>query len=159
MQILVLAGFISSIGSLTSPVFRGIGKPKINTICQIARMAVLFATIYPFSLRWGIVGTSLAVFAGYFISSIAYCFMAIKITRCKVLSFSKIVAVPIICTVFMVLIVFFLKSSFQIIGVFQFFLLVATGIISFLFSIYLCDRCLNYGIQKLVKEDLLFRKH
>ncbi|MBU0580183.1 MAG: polysaccharide biosynthesis C-terminal domain-containing protein, partial [Candidatus Margulisbacteria bacterium] len=87
MQVLVFAGLVRSIGS--TPIFSSVGKPKIETKWQMVRLLVLIAFIYPFTVCWGILGTSLAVFLSSFVSTIGFNYMAIKLTRCEIKEFVK----------------------------------------------------------------------
>jgi O-antigen/teichoic acid export membrane protein len=56
IRALALAGLVRSIASTTVPVFYAAGKPRIETKWQMVRLLVLAALIYPFSIKWGILG-------------------------------------------------------------------------------------------------------
>jgi len=154
VQVLVLAGLIRSIAATTGPIFHGVGKPKINTMWQTIRLIVLIALIYPLSMRWSIMGTSLAVIISIFVATIGFSFEVIKITKCGAGNFGKLIILPLINGGLMVLIIFVLKSSIQLNGFLKFFFLIGVGFMSYIFVTYLFDKFLNYGIQKLIKERL-----
>jgi len=62
MQVLVFAGLIRSIQATRGAIFHAIGKPTIDTRWQVVRLSILAFSIYPFTIRAGIIGTSIAVF-------------------------------------------------------------------------------------------------
>ena len=112
------------------------------------------AFIYPLSIRWGIVGTSAAVLLSLIVSTAAYSLTVVKVTECGARNFGRLIALPLISTVIMVSLVFGLKSTFNTIGIGQFILLVAAGVLVYAGITYLLDRFFNYGISRLVKESL-----
>ena len=59
---LVFAGLIRSIQATRGAIFHAIGKPTIDTRWQVVRLSILAFSIYPFTIRAGIIGTSIAVF-------------------------------------------------------------------------------------------------
>jgi len=154
MQVLVLAGLFRSIAATTGPIFHAVGKPKIDTRWQIARLFVIAVLIYPCTIKWGILGTSVVVFLSIFVSNIGFCFMAIKITRCGIKNFSKTIALPLINGIIMIISIFAIKMSINTSGFLGFFSLVGIGILISLSITYLFDRYLNYRMQLLLKENL-----
>ena len=156
IQVLVLAGLIRSIAATTGPVFYGVGKPEIDTVWQIVRLIVLIILIYPFTMHWGILGTSIAVLLSILISTIGFSYRVIRITKCGIGNFGKMIILPLSNGGFMLLIIFISKGSIQLTGFFQFFILIGLGFITYIFVAYLFDRFQNYGIQKLIKERLAF---
>jgi O-antigen/teichoic acid export membrane protein len=156
IQVLVLAGLARSIAATTGPIFHGIGRPRIDTIWQVIRLVVLIALIYPFTMRWGILGASISVLFSILVSTIGFSFMVIKITRCELKNFGKMIVLPMLYSMIMIVVVIILKDSMQLIGVLEFFLLVVVGVISYFFLAFLFDSLLNYRIKKLIREKLDF---
>ena len=156
IQVLVLAGLVRSIAATTGPIFYGVGRPRIDTMWEIIRLIVLIALIYPFSMRWGILGTSIAVLFSMLVFTFGLSFMVIKIIRCELKNFGKMALLPLLYSMIMVVIVVVLKSSMQPIGILGFFFLVGVGIISYFFVAFLFDSLLNYRIKKLIKQKLDF---
>jgi O-antigen/teichoic acid export membrane protein len=154
LQVLVLAGLLNSIGAIAGNVFQGIGKPQINTKWQLIRFFVLAASIYPLSIRWGILGTSVSVVLSLMVSTVAFSFMVVKITECGWKSFSKLIILPLTSAAIMVLSTFGLKAILGTVGIGQFILLVLAGISAYLSITYLLDRYFNYGMCSLIKESL-----
>jgi len=156
IQVLVFAGLIRSIAATTGTIFHGVGKPQINTLWQTIRLIILIALIYPFSMKWNILGTSMAVLCSIIVAAFGFCFMAIKTTKCGAGNFGKILFLPLINGSLMVLIILIFQSRIQPVGFSKFFFLVVLGFFSYIAVTFLFDRFLNYGIQKLIKKRLIF---
>ena len=153
-QILVFAGLLRSLVSTCGPLFHGIGKPKIDTYCQIIRFIGLCAVIYPFTLQWGLIGTSIAVLFSIAIATFCFCFMAIKVTKCKISDFGKIIGLPILNTIVMILIVFVVKLKIPLYGIFQIIELVGICLLINLIFIYIVEKFHNFEMLKLIKSTI-----
>jgi O-antigen/teichoic acid export membrane protein len=160
MQVLVFWGIIRSIGATVGPVFYGMGKPEINTKLQFIQLILLAILIYPLSIRWGILGVSLAVVFAALIANLGSVYMVIKITKCGAHNFYKMIALPLISLAIMVLSTSILRKYWlDIGGISQFFLY---GIICI--SIYPCiayffDRFFSYGMEYPLKKALSLFKN
>lgn len=159
MQLLALAGLLRSITSTMSPVFSAVKRPDIGTKHQAIRLFFLAVLIYPLTIRWGLLGASFAVFLSILMVSFVFSFMVIRITRCSVQKFIKIIILPLTNALIMVAIIIYLKSIIRPINVPQFILLILVGTISYFFTAYLFDKFFNYDMQKLFKENLTFWKY
>jgi len=156
MQVLVLAGLVRSIAATTGPIFHGVGRPSVDTIWQVIRLIVLVALIYPFTMRWGILGASISVLCSILVSTLGFSFMVINITRCELVNFGKMIVLPMLYSIIMVSSVIILKGSMELFGVLGFFFLVGVGVIIYSFVAFLFDSLLNYRIKKLIREKLDF---
>ncbi|MFQ6084592.1 MAG: lipopolysaccharide biosynthesis protein, partial [Candidatus Aminicenantia bacterium] len=96
MQVLVFAGLVRSIAATTGPIFYAVGRPRIETRWQIVRLLVLAVLIYPFTIKWGILGASFAVFLSTFVSTTGFSFMVIRITTCEIKNFGRMIILPLI---------------------------------------------------------------
>jgi len=153
MQILVFAGLIRSIAAGAGYIFYAVGKPKIDTRWQIVRLFVIATLIYPFTIKWGILGTSIVVFLSIFVSNIGFCFKAIKITRCGVKNFANTMIFPLVGGTTSVLVILGLKNIMNI-GFWEFIIFACTGILAYLCVIYLSVRFFHYKIQALRKKSI-----
>ena len=154
MQVLAFAGLVRSVAATSGYIFYSVGKPKIDTILQVPRLSVLATLIYPFTIKWGMLGASVVVFLSIFISNIGFNFMALKITKCGIKKFSKMIVFPSMAGISLVSSVFFLKTYTNITGIWGLLLLSMVGILSYFGIIYLFDRFLNYGMRTLIKQQL-----
>ncbi len=158
MQVLALEGLLRSIAATTGPVFQATGKPRIDTRWQLVRLAVLTASIYPLTIRWGILGTSIAVFLSILVSTVGFGFIVVKITGCGIKNFGKMVSFPLVSGIVMVAVVFTLKVAINAVNIWSFLLLSLAGVFAYLAVIYLLDNFFYYGARKLLKESFtLFR--
>ncbi|MBW1704403.1 MAG: lipopolysaccharide biosynthesis protein [Deltaproteobacteria bacterium] len=152
ISILALAGAIGSISATTRPIFHGIGKPKVDTTWQIIRLFVLAAVIYPLTIKWGISGTAIAVLISTFISAIGFSVMAIRITKCNLLSFGKMTVPPLLNTTVMIFTIMITKTAFECINLWHLLMLIGLGLTVYLFVTYLFEKLTNFGIAKIMKE-------
>lgn len=154
VQVLVFAGLARSIVATTGPVFRAVGKPKIETAWQIIRLFVIGALIYPFTIKWGILGVSIAVFLSIFVSGVGFSFEVIKITRCGIKHFNRLIVLPSINGIIIVISIFALKISINTGGILSFLSLVGIGTLICLGITCLFDRHLNYRMLSLIKQNI-----
>jgi len=153
MQVLIFAGLVRSIAATTGYIFYAIGKPKIDTQWQIIRLLVLAALIYPFIIKWGILGASIVVFLNIFVSNIGFCFRAIKITKCEMKNFVNAMLPSFLGSAISISVVSVLKNIIN--GeIWGFIILSCTGILIYFIIIYLLDKFFNYGIKALIKESI-----
>jgi len=155
MMVLVFSGMIRSIMATTGPIFKAVGKPKIETRWQMVRLVIIAVLIYPFIVRWGTVGVSIVILLSAFISTIGFSYSVIKIINCKLNEFSKMIIFPLINGLIMVLIVTLLKGNFNNVGIWEFFLLTSVSILTTISIAYFFDKFLDYKMQSLIKGSLI----
>jgi len=155
MQILVFAGLIRSIMATTGPIFQAVGKPKIETKWQIVRLFVIVILIYPFTVKWGIFGTSIVIFLSAFVSTVGFSYRVIKVTNCKLKEFSKIIVLPLTNGIIMVFAIIILKENFNNIGIWEFFLLAIVGVLTTIIITYFFDKFLGYKTQSLIRSSVI----
>lgn len=144
MQVLVLWGLTRSIGTATGQVFVSIGRPEIVTKLQFVVVILLVILIYPLSIKWGIVGTSLAVFFSTLVPNLAAFFILIKTIECRIFNFSKMIVLPLINTGVLILLILLLKTHWINLGMTELLLFIILSAISYFFMAYLFDKFLNY---------------
>ncbi len=158
MQILALAGLMRSIAATAGYVFYAVGRPQIDTRWQIIRLTMLVISIYTLTLKWGIVGASVAVCLSILVSTIGFSFMIAKITRCETRNFAKMISFPLTSGIIMMAVIFALKININTVGLWVFLLFVLAGTFVYLATTYLQDKFLHYGMLRLLKENfVLFR--
>ncbi len=155
MQVLALWGLIRSIGATQGPIFQAVGKPEILTKMVSIALALLVILIYPFSIRWGILGTSLAVVFATLVSTLAASYLITRIVKWRILNLFRTIAFPSIAAVLVVSSIFSMKRYWlNEVGALEFLLFIIFGILIYLGVTYLLDRFFNYGIQSLIKKRL-----
>ena len=118
---------------------------------------MLIILIYPLTIHWGILGASLTVlFAAIGANALAF-YTVIKITKCGIYNFLRMVSLPLISSLVAMVFIFLLPLRWVTPNV-----LLIPFILSLLFYwlvyfgvIYLFDRFSTYKIQPLVKEVFL----
>lgn len=156
MQALALWGLIRSIGATMGPVFQSTGKPEILTRLQFVALVLLVILIYPLSMRWGILGTSLAVISSTLIPNLAAGYMVIKVTQCRIWDFCGRIGFPLINTVIVILFVLVLKSYLiDPIEMLEFMFIVMFSILVYLGATFLFDKL--FGCYKEIIELALGR--
>ena len=153
MQVLVLAGLIRAIISTTGPLFYSVGKPRIDTKCQVIRFVVLAWCIYPLIVKSGLTGASLAVVFSVLISGVFFAFYAVKVLSLSSRAFLKELVIPLVNTIVFVSFIFGIKSVILI----KFWALILVGmgaLILYLFMAYVSDKVFDYNIYINIKENL-----
>ncbi|MBI4722294.1 MAG: lipopolysaccharide biosynthesis protein [Candidatus Stahlbacteria bacterium] len=153
MQVLTLFGMIRAIGAATAQLFQGVGQPKTLTKMEALALFLLAILIYPLSIRWGILGTALAATLATLIPAMLSFYKAVKIIDWNMMDLSKVILPPLINTGIMILIIFALKRG-NIVGITNFLLFIAIGILSYFYTTYLFMKFFKYRILALIKESI-----
>ena len=136
IRALVLAGLIRSIAATAGAIFYAVGKPQIDTFLQIIRFFVLAVLIYPFCLKWGLLGISAAVFASIFVSNLGFSYMAIKVTQCSKKAFAKTLAIPFASVTLTVIFLLGMHTAMNA-GLWQLIFMIVVGICFYVSAYYL----------------------
>jgi O-antigen/teichoic acid export membrane protein len=154
MMVLALWGAIRSIGATTGPIFQGLGKPGIATKLQFARLILLVIIIYPLTIKWGILGASLAVLLSALPVEPVTFYLTIKIIECRVWEFGILIALPMLGVAIMSTALlaskFFIFSS---IGLFSFFALVVIGVFIYISIAIIFDWLFGYNIRETFQKQ------
>lgn len=150
IEVLVLAGLLRSISATTGPVFQAVGKPEIVTKWQPVRLFVLLAVIYPFTVQWGILGTSLAVVSCNLISTVGFSFKVVRIIQCDAGSFLKRIILPSINTLAVISIIVILKNTITTVRALELILLIGISILIYLGATYISDKKTFLDIKKIL---------
>ena len=153
IQVLAIYGLLGAIGATTGVVFLAVNRPEIRTKIQTAQLILLAILIYPLTMHWGILGTSMAVTASLIFNPTAV-YKVLNIVKSGYSKPIKIIVLPLIGTLVMIFTIFIFKIYiFSNISLLSFLLLATTGIFTYLLVFYLFDRFLNYGIKCLIQEQ------
>jgi lipopolysaccharide exporter len=152
MKILVLEGLVRSIAASSGNLFYAMGKTKIDTKLQVIRFILLVTLIYPLTIKWGIFGTSIAVFFSISISCIGFSIITLKIIKCSLKRCVSILLIPLFITLLVSIFMTMLKNMLAT-GLFEFAFLSIVGILLYGFILLVLDNKLNYNIKDLLKES------
>lgn len=153
MQVLVFAGLIRAVTATASPVFIAKGKPKIDTQIQCLRLLTLGILIYPLTIRFRILGTSIAVLASLFATTITF-IPVIKITHSHIYELSKNIIFPSISILPMILVKYIFNEYIFITGSIGFIISAIVYCLSYLLAVYILDRVSNYQLLFLIRQQL-----
>ena len=127
-QILACWGIIRSLGATAGPVFQSVGQPAVLTKLQLLVLVFLCVFIYPFSIKWGICGTSLAIVLSTFFPNMAATFLVIKKIQCRGLDLVKRLSWSLIHTGIMIFIILAVKNYLiSFMGIAEFLLVIGLG--------------------------------
>jgi O-antigen/teichoic acid export membrane protein len=150
MQVLTLAGLVRSISVTSGPLFQGTGQPEIITKWQPARLLVLILLIYPLTAKFGILGTSLAVFFSNLVSAIGFGVKVINYLNLRVWDLIVRIFYPLMNTLVAASVVIISKSAVHNFGLIELMLAVAVKISLYICMSYIFDRTtLFYTMNKL----------
>jgi O-antigen/teichoic acid export membrane protein len=155
VQILVFTGLLRSLAATSGSIFHGLGKPKIDTGCQIIRLFTLATLIFPFTILWGIQGTSIAVLISIMISTLCFFVMIKKTIDVGINYYFKILGPPLIHTAIMVIIVYALKYTIRLASILEFSGLVGFCLLINLVLAFMIEKCFNYEVIKTIKQSLI----
>ena len=159
IQILCLQAIIGFVRTPAGILVMAYGRPSINAKTAALGLIILVILIYPFSLRWGVVGTVFSLFLSVLFPSLIVCYIVIKMMKCSFSEFVKPILFSSIGVAVMISTIFAIKRyvlpQINIIG---FFGLVFVGMIIYLVIACLLDKYLNYGMYKLIKERIAVLK-
>jgi len=155
MQTLTIWGLIRSVGATTGPLFLAVGRPDLVTKLQLVKFILLVILIYPLTVKWGILGTSLAVVINALIENPIADYVAIKTIKCRILEFGKMLIVPMLAVSVMLSVLILLKYMiFEGMGFLIFFVLVAVGIVVYLAVIQIVELLSSYGIKATILNQI-----
>jgi O-antigen/teichoic acid export membrane protein len=155
-QVLAFWGIIRSLGATTGPIFQSVGQPKVLTRLQFIVLVLLCIFIYPFSMKWGIVGTSLAVILSTFFPNVVATFLVIKVINCRGTDLLKRLCWSLMNTGIMVLSIIAVKNYLiSSIGMTQFLLIIIFGTLIYFGTSYLFR---NFFLDHKETFDFIFQK-
>jgi len=155
MQVLALFGMIRSIGATTGVVFMAVGKPEIRTKIQSAQLIFLAVLIYPLTMRWGILGTSIAVTAYALIFNLVAFYKALDIVKSDIKKPARVVAVPAIGTLIMICTVLAVRMYIiPNVCMASFFSLIGCAVSAYLFCVYLSNLIINDGNKLAIQIQI-----
>ncbi|UCG54656.1 MAG: oligosaccharide flippase family protein, partial [Dehalococcoidia bacterium] len=151
IQVLALAGLARSLAATSGYLFYALGKTKIDTVLQIIRLIIMLALIYPMSLFMGLMGVAMAVLISILIVNVGFNAMAIKITKCSLRQFIKIIIIPFINGVLTAIIILLLKNYLGP-GFIKFIALLLIGTSLYLLISLILEKLLNYEITIIASQ-------
>lgn len=153
MQVLAVYSMFASI-VFPGPVFMAVGRPELRTKLQFLNLIIMAILIYPFTLKWGIFGTAIAVTSYVGITSIVAIAVVLNIIGSDYKKPLMIIVLPFFNTLVMITVIYLLKAFIVLdINIGWFLFLVGLGIWIYLFIANIFDRLFAYGGKKLIYDQ------
>lgn len=154
MQVLAFWGLTRSLIVTAGPVYQAVGRPDIDAKVAAVKVFVQFILIYPLSVKWGILGTALAVaIPNVLLSPLAY-WLVIRILDCQLVDLLKVIIVPFLGATVMIAVILGCRGLVGTERVIGLGITVLLGGVTYLSTMYFLDRPLHYGLYKNLGERL-----
>jgi O-antigen/teichoic acid export membrane protein len=101
MQLLVLWGLMRSVGAPIGALLQGYGRPHVLTRLQFVKLILLIIFIYPMTMRWGMMGTALAVVVHTLPIEVFVHSYAIRMLECSAADYLKSLYLPLLASLVM----------------------------------------------------------
>lgn len=152
LEILTFAGLARSIQSTAVPVFLAMDRPKINTEINITRALALFGLIYPFSMKWGVLGVAYAVLTSSVVSVLVVSLRIPAVINVRLSQFYQSILAPVlIATTTQVLMILVRPGGVESEAV-RVFLSPIFWASSYLALSAMADTMLKLGLREIVQE-------
>ena len=110
-NVLLLWGLLRAVGSSAGPVLKAVGRPDIPTKGTIVLAALLAATIYPFTVRWGITGAAWATVVAGTPVEIWVVWVTSRYLQTERWAVGRLLAIPAVSTGIMLAVLVAIKAS------------------------------------------------
>lgn len=151
IQVLSISGLVRSLASTSGCLFYAIGNVKIDTKLQVIRLLVLGTLIYPFTVRWGLVGASFSVLFSILVSALGFSFESLKITQIPIKDYIAIFTTPFISTTSVVISIYILKYLIYCKTILDLLLILFLGFLIQIIFTYIFDTLFGKKITRNVK--------
>jgi len=141
LKVLCIFGLISSLAGTTTPIFQAIGKPNIIFFVMLAKFIFILLLIYPFTSRYGIVGTAWAVTIPMMFEQIYLWHILSKVLQLNIIAMVKIIKGPVLGSLAMILSIISIKAFIDFNPI-ALLILILVGIVSYAVTIHAIDK--NY---------------
>lgn len=152
MQALCIFGVTRSINATFGSLFTGIGRPEVITKTAGIQLVILIILIYPLTIKWGILGTAVAVIVPNFFAFLVYSKELVRGMNYKYTVYTKYFILPLLNIIVMSLLIISVKyliSDSQ--DLVNFISLVLLGLVSTFVVTILLDRMFDFGFQQNIK--------
>jgi O-antigen/teichoic acid export membrane protein len=154
MQALAFVGLLRSVAATTGPVFLSTNRPAIDTKLRLIQLFAVVVLIYPFTIKWGIFGTSITILISIFIVTVGCMVKITSVLQLVGWQICKPMIVPLVSGVAVIASIAVLKTIMAPSSIWHFILFAFWGAITYLFAAYVTDGLIKFETFKLIKEIL-----
>jgi len=152
LKILSIAGILRCASSTIGPVFLAVGKPQITTVGQVVRFLMLAISIFPLTIHWGIVGTSLSVLLCALASLVYFERMVDRILSLTISAYTKAILPSLVGGLALMLLLNYLQTHWGVDQAVLLTLSVILGGTAYIGAILLCEAVWNCGCLETVRN-------
>lgn len=145
LQVLAIAGLIRSIIAIGGFLFTGSGRADLDFKMNAFRFVVIVVTIYPLTINFGILGTSISILLGILATIPIWITKSIEVTNMRVLDYLKTFFYVCVGAIIMSGCVWGLLKLFVKVQIIELLLIIIIGII--IYIVYL------FAINKIYKIE------
>ncbi len=154
LYVILALALLKALDFMISPLFMGIGKPKVTTIVLAVQSVIMFSLIISLTQKYGMVGTAGAVLASSFVAEFILLLKLRKEIDLKFRALIKIVALPFLGSLAMAAALHFSKRVVFPATLPIFVAYIAVGVIIYFAALFLLDQILG----KRFYESLIWIK-
>jgi O-antigen/teichoic acid export membrane protein len=152
VQIMCFFGMIRSIAGTTGEMFKSVGKPVYLERVSLVQLLIMAVIIYPLTMKWGIVGTSLAVLIPMALVQWWAFYKVGKILDSSLLEIGCVLSAPLASSLVMCAIIFMAKSLLPISNIFYLFSYVFVGALVYFACVFVIRREYYEEIKEAVSS-------
>lgn len=151
LQLISLACLFRIIHMQASYLFQAIGRPVISRNTALLEVTILFGLLVPFTLQWGITGSSSAVLIAMGAGGIVAYVLAMRLIRGRPAEALAILRLPLLASVLMSLAVFWLKVCFPVSSLTCLGLIIVAGMLGYGAVVIALRRGIIGEVRELVR--------
>lgn len=151
VQILCLLGTVKC--NQGASVLHSMNRPDITKWIIAANFVLIASLIYPLTKAFGMPGTAASVTIPVFLLYPVQLYYVKKMIGHPIRDYVKLISLPLLATVCMMWIVFFVRMCFAEVGIFKLILLIAVGVMSYcLFILGFVRFYKEYNLSEIVRN-------
>ena len=149
LKILVFFGLFRAVAACTGPLFKAMGKPRVIFWILFWKLIIIAVIIYPLTIRYGILGTAIAVTIPMALEQVYLWALIRRLTGITLQTLLAQMAKPFVLAIFMYGFIMFLKTILPLTNLPLFFFYVLFGMSIYAIGIIIFDKELINEIKSL----------
>ena len=154
LQILCLLGLFRGLSNVIAPLHLALNRPEIQSLNKMVELIVFLALVYPFAVRWGLIGAGWAVTIVYLSGFVLNTVMAGLLLDGFSKIFFRALLIPVAASIGLALVTILMQIELKALVTFSRFGITGmSGVIVFGLIILILDRSLISNlIQKAIEQ-------
>ena len=152
LQILAIYGLIHAITRNFGSLWKAVDRPDLTMKIPMIGVVLIAITIWPFTARWGLIGTAVAVVGVSVIPLFPLnVYITAKLVDCRARSIYREYAYPFVASGVMFLTLWYARGLVDLAPLVEFLLLVPTGAMVYIVVAVVLERQFGWGIEKNIR--------